>query len=144
VNVWARWADAKFVIKQALLNALASTFPRLQYQVGDSPNPIVVIKAIHPSIGDLVIWDEGDEALLSIEGVTHGHLASYDDGTPEERTIATVKIVVEFLKDLFDDRVVLWRSFGGAVGGWKVYESRAAIPKRGLAAERFVWSGPLR
>ena len=131
-------------MKEALINALESSFPDRSFEMSADSSIVAVFRAAHPEVGDLVIWDDGDDAVrISIEHITHGHFATYEALPSEDATAHVVSSVIEFLQALFEDRVLLWRAFGGSAGGWRVYESRQAIPKRGLVRERFVWSGPV-
>jgi hypothetical protein len=131
-------------MKEALIEALKSSFPDRSFETGADSSVVAVFRGAHPEVGDLVIWNDGDDAVrISIEHITHGHFADYDASPSEHVKAHIVSSVIEFLQALFEDRVLLWRAFGGSAGGWRVYESREAIPKRGLVRKRFVWSGPV-
>lgn len=120
---------------------------------GTPPEPIAVFPAVHPEVGDVSIWDDGDEATVAIGDITHGHFGAYDGALSQEQIHEEVaKQVVAFLADLFADKVVLWRTPGRRLGGW-YYADREpqgagttgclgrflASPRK---AERFLWSGP--
>lgn len=131
-------------MKEALLQALEASFDQRIFEPGKTAEIVAVFRASHPAVGDLVIWDDGDnEVRISIENITHGHFGAYDASSAEEASARVIASVVEFLEALFGDRVVLWRALGGMAGGWQVYDSPDDIPKRALVKERFLWSGPL-
>lgn len=129
-------------IRQLLLPALEAAFPSSGMRVSDPPEPVAVFPAACAEVGDVQIYDDGDEATVVIENGTHHHTNPYDaEMTSGERAQWVTREVVEFLRALFDDRVFLWsRQRGRCGGGWnQPYEG--VIPD-GLPedADMFVWS----
>jgi hypothetical protein len=89
-----------------------------------------------------MIYDDGDEATVVIENVTHHHTNPYDsDMKDNERSRWIASKVVEFLRELFDDQVFLWSiNKGQRGGGWRrPYDGSipADVPAE---ADMFVWS----
>lgn len=133
------------MIRDALLPALRLRFPDISFQIGDSPNPIAIFPAAHKEVGDVSIWDDGDEATVSIGEITHGHFNPYDETlTPEEIANRVTEEVVAFLKDLFADRVLLWKSLVGGAGGWSVLGHNNSLSLIDTDDLTYLWSGPVK
>ena len=67
----------------------------------------------------MLIWDDGVEATVAVGKITHGHFNPYDARlTAEQATEHVSADVIEFLDDLFADRILLWTSGDGRSGGW--------------------------
>ena len=98
------------------------------------------VPGTHRAIRGVSIFDDGHELTVVIDDLTHGHFAEYDDGLPEaERERRIVDSVVEFLDDLFADRVAVWGQQNVGGGWYRVDLSESGVPA-GIA--EFVWSGP--
>jgi hypothetical protein len=143
------------MIADTLIPALRERFPESEVTWGTPPNAIAVFPAAHPDVGSLSIWDEGDEVMIAIGDITHGHIGADDEGLSEEQVHEEVaKNVLSFLEDLFAGRVIVWHARRGGAGGW-YYAGEAPqgdevrgclgrlfrVPRR---AKRFVWSGPCK
>jgi hypothetical protein len=127
------------VISEKLIPRLQERFPDRALRVGTSPGPVAVFAAAHPDVGDVLIFDDGDELTLVAGKFTHSHFSDFDSKSAEEAEENIVESVIDFLERLFADQVVMWRSHRGS-GGWYDRESGQA----GLAeGPRYVWSGPL-
>jgi len=129
-------------IREVLLPALEAAFPASGVRIAAPPKPVAVFPAACSEVGDVQIYDDGDEATIVIENVTHHHTNPYDAGmTPGERAQWVTREVVGFLHALFDDRVFLWsRDQGRRGGGWRrPYEGVIPddVPED---ADMFVWS----
>jgi len=99
-----------------------------------------VFPAIHPQVGEIQIHDDGDEITLVAGNFTHGHFSSYDESLSREQKAEQIAgSVVDFLEELFADRIILWGSHRGG-GGWKPVGENS-----GWEADEklYVWSGPL-
>ena len=87
----------------------------------------------------LQIDDDGDEITLFIGNVTHGHFNRFDlDG--DEAAQAIGEAVVEFLGELFSDRIVVWKR--SLSGGWSAVPDGLPPQPHG-DAESHLWSRPL-
>lgn len=129
-------------IREVLVPALEAAFPGAGMCISSPPDPVAIFPAACAEVGDLRIFDDGDEATVVIENVTHHHTTPYDpDMSGSERVQWITDEVVEFLLALFDDRVFLWsRQQGKGGGGWKQpYEGVIPddVPE---GADMFVWS----
>ena len=131
------------MIRDVLLPALQANFPNRGLRTGQPPDAIAVFPAAHPEVGDVNIYDDGNEAMVSVGQITHGHFGWTDaNRTEAEMANAVTDEVVRFLTDLFADRIVLWKSSGGAGGWWLVgHDNSLSI----MDADDFtyLWSGPV-
>jgi len=130
-------------ITDATIAALRTAFPDRSISVGTSPAPIAVFVPAHPEVGSVQIWEDGNDLIVEIENVTHGHFACYDEVSEPEKQARTIARVVAFLRELFADRIVLWRAFGGTTGGWESFEPSSNPPRSSRFREVFLWSGPV-
>ena len=134
------------MIREVMLPELRARFPNRGLRVGESLNQIAVFPAAHGEVGDLEIWEDGDEATIYIGRITHGHFES------DDRTLAAVDSakcitdgVVEFLEMLFADRVLIHKSRTDGSDGWEVFESEDFSEARLKATDRtYLWSGPIK
>lgn len=128
------------MIKDKLLPRLAENFPKESFRVGDAPDPIALFIAKHQSVGDLSIWDDGDEVTVSIGDISHGHFSSFDsDLTQSEMELEVAEQVVDFLKMMFADKYLLYKSDGS--GGWQHLDYIEKPFEFQENTEYFVWSG---
>jgi hypothetical protein len=128
------------MIKDKLLSELKKNLPQEGFRTGTSPDPIIVFTAKHPNVGDLSIWDDGDEVTVSIGDITHGHFDSFDSNlTQEKMESEIVERVVDFLRNMFADKYLLFKMQGG--GGWQHLDYIEKPFKRRENTEYFIWSG---
>jgi hypothetical protein len=52
------------MIRDVLLPALQSRFPSRGFRADASPNAIGSFPSAHEQVGDVTIWDDGDEATV--------------------------------------------------------------------------------
>ncbi|HVX91577.1 MAG TPA: hypothetical protein VHC20_08310 [Candidatus Paceibacterota bacterium] len=128
-------------IRDVLVPALRQRFPARPFVEGVPPNPVATFPAAHSTVGDLLILDDGEEATVVIGRHTHSHFNPYDATlSPDQLAQVVTDSVLQFLTDLFDDRVLIW-SVPGRSGGWTI------LPREPLRmppdADKFLWSGPL-
>jgi hypothetical protein len=129
-------------IRDVLVPALEGAFPTSGMRVAVHPEPVAVFPAACPEVGDVQIYDDGDEATVVIENVTHHHVNPYDAKmTPSERAEWVTHEVLVFLHALFEDRVFLWsRQKGKSGGGWQQPFERLIPDDVPRDADMFVWS----
>lgn len=127
------------MLSALLLPTLHERFPNRGLREGDTPGVCAVFPAIHPDVGDIQIYDDGDELTVVAGNFTHGHFSNYDESRGvEEKELQIVDAVADFLEDLFADRIVLWGSQRGS-GGWYYPEHAGDDPGH---EREHVWSGP--
>lgn len=126
------------MIADTLLPLLQNRFPGQGIIGGNHSEPCITFPAKHAEVGDIQIYDDGDEITLVVGKFTHGHFSNYDDIPEGEKERIIAEDVADFLEKLFTDQVVLWGSHQGG-GGWRVLE--ADTPKK-AGRNEYVWSGP--
>ena len=129
------------MLKDAIITALTSRFGH-EVMIAPTSKEFAVFTAKHPEVGDVVIDEDGDELIVSVGNITHGHFGSYESGLSEvEHQAAIAYDLIAFLDDLFADRVLLFTATWG--GGWTLIED---VEERKLHSPRrrwFKWSGPI-
>jgi hypothetical protein len=130
------------MIHKQLVPALKKRYAGRDVRYGSLPDPIAVFPAAHPSVGDLTIWDDGEEVRVSIGEITHGHFDGYSAPSPDKAEDWIVENVLSFLEEMFADRYLLWKLRQGGSGGWARvdYAGESFRPKSGV--DTFVRSGP--
>lgn len=137
---------ADVTIREVLVPALEAAFPGSGMCVSAPPDAVATFPAACAEVGDVLIYDDGDEATVVIENVTHYHSNPYDSAmSPRERAERVTQEVVEFLRALFDDRVFLWARQQGRGGGGCQGLYDGVIPDNiPEDADMFVWSRRVR
>jgi hypothetical protein len=134
------------MIFDCLIPKLKEDFPNRGLRVETSPEVRAVFPCVHPEVGDIVIHDDGDELTIYAGNFTHGHFSNYDEKLSKEQKAEKIaEDVVEFLKNLFADQIVLWGSHSGG-GGWSKRGEPNKFYSTGIfkkARNEYVWSGPL-
>lgn len=130
---------------------------KLRYSNG--PPPAATITAKHEAVGDITIYDDGDELTIDIGHKHHTHVSSYNyDQFPDaERLNMVARDAAEFVNDVMCDRVCITVDYIGerCIGSSHFYDgedndSSSLVRGIGIGAtagerrsERFRWSGPL-
>lgn len=124
--------------------------PELQYEfsgweIDFSPEApaIAAFPEYQKTLGRVLLYDDGDEVTIFIEHITHGHFSNYDESlTKAEKEKAIAKDVVMFLKALFSDKVLLFKSRGNGFDGW--YRLDLSDDPLELSQNRYYyfWSKP--
>ena len=96
----------------------------------------------HPDVGSVIIEEDGNELIVFVGNITHGHFGSYEDSlSPAEHEAVIIHELIGFLEDLFEDRYLVFKGRWG--GGWAPVED---VTEKKLHSRRrrwFKWSGPL-
>jgi hypothetical protein len=140
----------------ARLAELQGTPRRFKYVL--EPQPAATIPAQHEAVGDITIYDDGEELTIEIGHIHHTHVSCYNyDRFPEaERLNMVARDAAQFVDDVMCDRVCITADFIGerCIGSSHFYvagENSEASLVRGFASattgerrsERFLWSGPI-
>jgi hypothetical protein len=125
-------------LSSLLLPRLRSSFPDLTLRVGESPHPVVVIEAVHPDVGDVEIYDDGEELTIGLGNFTHAHVGL---GESKDRI---VELAVALLTELFSDSVVLWGPQSGSGGYYRKGQTSSLAKLLSKEGTQYVWSGPLQ
>lgn len=130
------------MIAKRLQAQLRKRFPDRGMIEGEFPDPIAVFPAHHPAVGKLEIHVDGEEAIVVIEHIAHGHFNSYDNQiSDDERAQIIAEDVCEFVEDLFENRILLHKTPSGRIGGWLQIESDTG--RRKSEHLYFTWAGPV-
>jgi hypothetical protein len=127
-------------LSEKLIPRLLARFPNRGLRVHEGTQPVASFPAAHPEVGDLRIDDDDDELTISVGQLTHGHFTPKKYHLPsQEKEEDLIERVMEFLDQVFDDRIEFWTD--RKAGGWHARggEPVGQWPNR----RRFVWSGPL-
>lgn len=140
-----------------LLAEIQGTSRKLKYTSG--PPPAATIQAAHEAVGDITIYDDGDELTIDIGRKHHMHVSSYNyERFPvDERLDMVAREAAEFVNDVMCDRVCVTIDYIGeqCIGSSHFYdegndESSSLVRGIGVSglsgerrSERFRWSGPL-
>jgi hypothetical protein len=134
------------MIRDLLIPAIKQSFPDLPFSFSQSSNPVAKLQPPFGEIGTLDIYDDGGEATVDITEVTHGHFSPHDTSLSEQqRDQRIVEDVIRFLRALFADQVLLFRTPGRGnrgVGGWYRLDESPEPPVLNPKYEYFLWSGP--
>lgn len=123
---------------------MAVAFPGLRMQIEEDSNPTLVIEPMFPEFGPLEIIDDGDELTVMAGNFTHGHFSCYDDGlSVEEKAEEIADRTVEFLKDVFSDKVIFWCRPNHSGGWYTVEDAEGGLQPR-YGENQAVWSGYIR
>ncbi len=152
----------------ATLNKFAARLAELQgssldFRYVEGPPPAIIIPARHVAVGEITIYDDGDELTIDIGRKHHTHVSCYNfDRYPEsDRLDMVVQDAAEFVNDVMCDRVCITVDFIGdrCVGSSHYYIEEEEKDDRGYGvlrgidigkspggrrSERFLWSGPIK
>jgi hypothetical protein len=126
-------------LRELLIPILQQKFGDRQFVVG-LDDQIAIFAPAHPDFGELVVLDDGNEVTVSVGRLTHTHFGPVEDASviaDVEETV--VGPLVEFLEDLFADRLLVWSVPGKSAGYQDVSDGTEHIPREAMT---FVWSGP--
>lgn len=130
-------------LKTVLLPFLRDRYPHGRY---DDPDKEVIVAFDGPAeVGDLRVWDGGDEATVEIGKLTHTHFNGFDSFprdpkvSGEEVAKRVTEEVLRFLEDFFAGRIVVWTEPGGVVSLGPV----EAMPSPYVRKGAFSWKGRL-
>lgn len=127
-------------IRDTLLPAVHARFPERRPSAGSSSEEVVKFPAAHPGFGDLVVLDDGHEATIVLGTLMHTHIDGHAGRVAVDVDREVTEAVLEFLDDLFADRIVVWSVPGQSGGYYYVGGSATQVPQE---ARVFVWSGPV-
>lgn len=126
-------------------HAVQVNFPGLAMSYGEPPEAIITVEPVHPDFGPVEVLDDEVELTVHCGRFTHVHLSNFDEAiTPEERNARIVADLIDFLRDVFADRVEFWGSHRSG-GGCRVRHSQGPVSQfLGVADAEFTWSGPIK
>ena len=100
------------------------------------------IPARSSEVGDLFVSFADDEITFFIGNITHQHFTPGTRGNPAtpDEVAECIREAVQFLREVLDDRWVLYCYPNGAGGCYEIGEDGGWAKD----AARFLWSGPYR
>jgi hypothetical protein len=131
--------------RETLIKELERAFPRAFSSEPHEPGAAATFPPKHPIVGEAGVWEEENGVAIGVGSITHFHIDAEggDLSIPgaEERL---AREVVAWLRDLFSDNVLLWRSrkYRG-LGGHRRHSDDAFWSLMGPEDETFRWSGPV-
>jgi hypothetical protein len=97
-------------IREVLIPRLSERFSGHGLKVSEI-EPFATFPAAHGAVGDVSIWDDGHEATIGLGTITHSHFDCSNTTLSDlERSEFIADEVMSFLGDLFEDRILIWRS----------------------------------
>lgn len=119
-------------------------FTSFEFKI-DKKKHLIKIKGSNSIIGDIEIEDNLEELIIVIGNFTHWHAGCYDESlSKREKEHQIVTEVINFLTDLFNDKIVIWGSHKN-VGGFYYIDKNQAQQDTPLEEEnginKYVWSG---
>ena len=131
------------MIRDSLIPALKSEFAGWEIVFDEPPQPIATFPAAQQAVGRVLVYDDGDEATVLIEKITHGHFNPYNETLRgDQRDKMVTEDVVDFLSALFNDRVLLHTSADNRVGGWTRLDLKEGPVELSPSLRYFLWSRP--
>ncbi|MBI5774133.1 MAG: hypothetical protein HZA89_10370 [Verrucomicrobia bacterium] len=131
------------MIRDRLIPTLKSEFVGWEITFDTPPQPIAAFPAVQPAVGKVLIYDDGDEATVLIEKITHSHFNPYNEQLSEgQRDEIITESVIDFLKALFSDRVLLHSSADNRTGGWTRLDLEDGPVELSSSSRYFLWSRP--
>jgi hypothetical protein len=128
-------------LSQKLIPRLVARFPDRGLRLHQGKEPVASFPAAHPEVGDLRIDDDDDELTVSVGQLTHGHFTPRNyQLASQENEEELIERVLEFLDEVFRDRIEFWTA--GKSGGWHPRGEEPLAPRPNM--RRFVWSGPVK
>jgi hypothetical protein len=131
------------MIRDRLIPEIQRTFSGWEISINPKENPIIRFPAAQKEVGDVLIYDDGDEATVYIEHISHGHFNPYDETiSPEQRETIVTEDVMSFLQALFADRVLLHTAPNHRMGGWTRLDFAEGPVELSPDQRYYLWSKP--
>lgn len=122
---------------------LKSSFPDLLFLVNEKDS-CISIPAKNEEVGGVTIYDDSRELTVEVGNFTHWHASCYEGSFSEKEKINdVVSQVVDFLSDLFEEKIIMWRSVeaGGGFYNIEFDLNEQDSPLEPEKEDRYVWSG---
>lgn len=124
-----------------LLPELQRRFPNRGIETIEDDRPHLRFPAIHPEVGDVEIYDDGDELTVVYGNFTHCHYDEYLR-VSDQWQVDAVNAVIADLEALFSDRLRMWGSPETAGGILREGDEEESLWEPG--DPQYVWSGPVK
>lgn len=131
-------------LKQTILNALQENFEDASVEYEPDEIYLAKFKGNIDEVGDLYIEEDSEEAIVFIGQITHRHFYNYDDEKNEnEKALAIAQDIVNFLNELFSDKIEFYGYGTGGGSRERSSKSRGFWSKLFLGKQSYIWSGAL-
>lgn len=135
------------MIRDKLIPLLEQRFGANSFHRDIAPNLIVSFPPAYAEVGELKIFQYGNELIAEIGEIAHSHFDNLNpEATQEEAEQEIAETVLNFIEDLFAGKYILWRSKEGDAGGLKYIDFISEDENLSRFENdiiRFTWSGPL-
>lgn len=151
------------LLRETLLTAIARDLAGRPMHIGTAADAIapaaygelvVRFPGVDPAVGDATVWIADEQfdlgglvsAAVSVGDVMHDTFDNFDTHLPApERAARVAGEVVRFLRELFEDRLLLWRSVDGR-SAWRERSRDGHLEPLvfdDATYHRYLWSGAL-
>lgn len=131
------------MIRDRLIPEIKKTFSGWEMEINPVDNPIIRFPAAQKDVGDVLVYDDGDEATVCVENISHGHFNPYGKTvSQQQREIAVTEDVISFLEALFADRVLLYTAPDHRMGGWTRLDLHDGPDELSPDQRYYLWSKP--
>lgn len=128
---------------------------------GTATSPAIIIPAKHEAVGDLTIYDDGDELTVVIGKLHHTHFFPdmFGEETSEQRFSAAITHAATFVADFLADRILISVDYLGdrcTGSSYRYFDTdfrpadalRTSVfsrfRKESTRSEHYIWSGPIK
>ena len=106
------------MILDHFVTGFKARFPDRPMSVRES-DAVAVIPGTNPAVGNIEVQDDLHELIVFVGDITHGHFDCHDESLSEEQQhVEIADDVLDFLADVFSDKVEFYRTGRGG-GGWR-------------------------
>ena len=124
------------MLYEAMKIEIEKHFPSLRFTIDDDKKSIS-IPSNHEDVGSIEIQDDIDELTIIVGEFTHWHSIPYNEKTDDAELVGEIVTdVIEYLHDMFSDKIFMWGSATKG-GGSRLIEEGFKANRKG-----YVWSGP--
>ena len=131
------------MLLQIVEENIQNEFPSLQYSMNES-NDTLIIKGPNDRVGNIEIEDDLEEIIVMVGNFTHWHAACYDQTiSKDERDKQVSSEIIDFLRDLFSNKLILWGSHQTSGGFYNIdlALNEQDSPCEPSEVEQYFWSG---
>ena len=133
------------MLLQTTIEEINTNFPKLNFSI-DEKDKSITIPSKSKEVGNIVIVDDSFEMTVYVGDFTHWH-ASCDEEplNTEEKEKYIVSEVIEFLTDLFNEKIVMWGSnkTGGGFYNIELNINEQDAPLEPGSEKKYVWPGKI-
>jgi hypothetical protein len=129
------------VLLETVIRKIESEFSPSQFIVNEDRT--VSIPPIHKEFGSIEIQAYGSELMIFVGNFTHWHASCDEENlSDQEKAEMIAEDVVEFLHDVFNDKIIMWGSNEGS-GGFITRDEQQRQKPQSKIHQMWLWSGAL-